>query len=112
MVAMNDIKAYCSEIARMFHPQRIILFGSHARGTPTEDSDVDLMVVLRHRGHAVDKAIEIRRKLPRSFAMDLLVRSPAEMRKRIGMGDSFIQDIVEHGKVLYEADDQRVSRKG
>jgi predicted nucleotidyltransferase len=46
MVSMKDIRKFAAVIAREFRPQRIILFGSYAYGRPTEDSDVDLLVVI------------------------------------------------------------------
>jgi len=105
MVAMREIRNLSRQIAGQFHPQRIILFGSFAEGRPTPDSDVDLLVVLPHKGKAVEKSVEIRLAVRPPFALDLLVRTPQEVHKRIAMGDNFIRDILEHGKVLYEADD-------
>src|SRR5437667_5056968 len=46
MVSRRSIKNFTDEIARRFRPQKIILFGSYAYGKPTEDSDVDLLVVM------------------------------------------------------------------
>ncbi len=112
MVAMREIQEFADAVAREFSPQRIILFGSHARGRPTRDSDVDLLVIMPHRGHPVEQAIKIRTRLDCPFALDLLVRSPAEIRRRIEIDDWFIRDIVEQGKVLYAAEDQGVGRKG
>ena len=103
MVAIRDIQAYSDAVVREFKPARIILFGSHARGEATRDSDVDLLVVMAHRGHPTEKAIEIRRRINRSFALDLLVRSPAEINRRMRMNDWFIRELLEQGKVLYEA---------
>ena len=111
MVAMRDIKAFSAAIAREFQPERIILFGSHARGTATEDSDVDLLVVMPYEGHPTLKAIEIRRRVQADFPVDLLVRKPTELRWRMKHHDWFILEIVEQGKVLYEAPDRRVGRK-
>ena len=105
MVAMKDIRNFSRRVARQFRPRRIILFGSYAEGQATPDSDVDLLVVLPHRGKAVEKSVEIRLATRPSFPMDLLVRTPQEVRKRLAMGDTFIRDILEKGKVLYEADD-------
>ena len=105
MVAMKEIRNLSRQIAGQFHPQMIVLFGSYAEGRPTTDSDVDLLVVLPHRGKAVEKSVEIRLAVRPPFALDLLVRTPQEVHKRIAMGDTFIRDILEHGKVLYEADD-------
>ena len=111
MVAISEIQAYSDAIAREFKPARIILFGSHARGEATLDSDVDLLVVMAHRGHPTEKAIEIRRRINRRFALDLLVRSPREIQKRLQLNDWFIREITEQGRVLYEADDQGMGRK-
>ena len=79
MVSLEQIKQFCEQIVREFKPEKIILFGSYAYGTPTEDSDVDLMVVMPHEGHPAYKAIEIDRAVRRQFPLDLLVRSPQEI---------------------------------
>lgn len=102
---MKQIRQLSRRIARQFNPQRIILFGSYAQGQPTADSDVDLLVVLSHQDRAVDKSVEIRMQVRPPFPLDLLVRTPEKVRQRIDMGDTFIRDIMEMGKVLYEAND-------
>jgi uncharacterized protein len=84
------IQKYTAAIAREFHPEKIIFFGSHAYGQPTDDSDVDLMVVMPFRGSALKQAFRIRNRLEHpGFPIDLLVRSPREMAKREAMGGSF-----------------------
>jgi predicted nucleotidyltransferase len=103
MVTRRQIQAYATEVAREFRPRRIILFGSYGYGKPTRDSDVDLLVIMAHKGRGVEKAIEIRLKLDAPFPMDLLVRSPQKIRQRLAWGDCFIEEILEKGKVLYEA---------
>ena len=110
MVAMRDIRAFSDAIAWEFKPAKTILLGSHAWGRPTKDSDVDLLVVMPQRGLAVDKGIEIRRSIRRGFPLDLLVRSPSEVDRRLRMEDAFIGEIVSRGRVLYEARDQGVGR--
>lgn len=105
MVALDEIRDYSRRIAREFKPSRIVLFGSYASGRPTVDSDVDLMVILDHRGRAVDKAVEIRLKVKAAFPLDLLVWTPEKVRERIEMEDPFMKEIMEKGLVLYEADD-------
>jgi len=105
MVAMQEIHALSGRIARAFHPQRIVLFGSYAEGNPTPDSDVDLLVVLAHGGKPVEKSVAIRLATRPPFPLDLLVRTPDEVRERVAMGDCFIREVLEKGKVLYEADD-------
>jgi predicted nucleotidyltransferase len=105
MVAMKDIRNLSRRIARQFRPRRIVLFGSYAEGQAGPDSDVDLLVVLPHKGDAVEKSVEIRLATRPPFPLDLLVRTPQEVRRRLAMGDTFMRDIVENGKVLYETDD-------
>jgi len=103
VVPMSDIRALARRIAESFHPERIILFGSYASGQPTPDSDVDLLVVMSHEGKPWRKATEIRGSTRPWFPLDLLVRSPQELRARIAMGDFFLREIVESGQVLHEA---------
>lgn len=112
MVAMRDIRRLAQTIAREFEPQRIILFGSHAYGRPTGDSDVDLLVIMPGRGSAIDKSLEIRRRIRPGFPLDLLTRTSSEVARRVTMNDWFMREILEKGRTLYEADDARVGRKG
>ena len=104
MVSMRQIRQVGRRIAREFRPQRVVLFGSRARGAATADSDVDLLIVMPFEGKPVSKSVEIRLKIRPPFPTDLLVRTPEMVRRRLAMGDDFIRDILEHGKVLYEAD--------
>src|SRR5574341_771968 len=100
---MQDIQALVERIVEEFHPQRIILFGSYAQGRPTPDSDVDLLVVLPFQGKGRKMASEIRKRARPTFAMDLLVRTPDQVRQRLRTGDGLLREIAQHGKVLYEA---------
>src|SRR6266568_2940483 len=86
-IPMRVIRRYARQVAARFRPQKIILFGSHAYGTPHEDSDVDLLVVMRAR-NAIDQAVRIRLALPAPFPMDLLVRTPQDLQWRVRAGDS------------------------
>ena len=102
MVKRQNIKAFVKKMAAQFHPQRVILFGSYAYGKPTADSDVDLLVVMPHEGHPAVQAAEIRNRVRAGFPMDLVVRSPQEIQRRLAMGDFFISEIMERGQPLYE----------
>ena len=102
MVAMSKIQACAREIAEQFQPEKIVLFGSYAYGHPTEDSDIDLLVVMNHSGSAVEQAAMIRASLHSSFPMDVLVRSPGKVQERLQLGDLFLKTIIEKGEVLYE----------
>jgi len=78
MIQRQDIKKWCEIVACEFRPEQIILFGSYAHGNPTEDSDVDVLVVMPlARGYRdVRQAAAIRERVPAPFPMDVIVRSP------------------------------------
>jgi predicted nucleotidyltransferase len=106
MVTMNEIKQFGRSIGTEFSAEKVILFGSYARGATTQNSDVDLLVVASFNGTSVDKSVQIRMKLRPKFPVDILVRTPEKIRQRLEMGDQFIKDILHQGKVLYEADNR------
>lgn len=97
------IQQVCDHIAERYHPDKIILFGSHAWGQPTPESDLDLLVVMNFSGSPVRQAIAISRELGLVTPMDLLMRTPEQLRHRLEIGDSFMREIVSRGKVMYEA---------
>lgn len=107
----KEISELCRQIVEICHPQKVVLFGSYAYGAPTEDSDVDLMVVMPFEGHPAYQAGAIRSRVQTPMAVDLLIRTPEQIEERIGMGDPFMQEIVEQGTVLYEADHNRMDRQ-
>lgn len=103
MVSMHEIQRYCDDIAMAFKPQRIILFGSHAYGTPTADSDVDLLVVMRKaRQFWMRTSQQIHEKLTPGFAVDVLVRDPDFLRARLLEGDCFLEEVTSKGRIMYE----------
>jgi len=104
MISMRQIKAVGRQIGERFKPRKIILFGSYAEGRATPDSDVDLLVVMPLKGSPVDKSVEIRMQIRPPFPMDILVRTPGAIRKRLGMGDQFVRSILDRGEIIYEAD--------
>lgn len=98
-IPMAVIRRYARAIAGQFHPDRIILFGSYACGTPREDSDVDLLVVMPARNQH-DQAARIRERLAAPFPLDLIVRTPQRMKRCLAEGESFLTAVVSTGKVL------------
>ena len=100
------------EIAERFRPEKIILFGSYAYGTPHADSDVDLLVIMPAR-NMIDQSVRIRMALPpRSFPLDLIVRTPEFVRRGLEGEDWFLREIVGKGKVLHEAPDEGMDSEG
>ena len=104
MVDTAQIIRFSESIARDFDPDRIILFGSHAYGTPTEHSDVDLLVIMPFEGKSRHKRLEIWGRARPPFAVDILVRRPDDTRRRYREWDPLIREAIDHGKVLYERD--------
>ena len=103
MTALKSITEFAGRIAREFHPERIILFGSSAVEAATEDSDVDLLVVMPTEGSGLRKAAEIMNKISPRIPVDLIVRDPDDVRKRLAANDFFLREIFEKGRVLYES---------
>jgi predicted nucleotidyltransferase len=109
-IPMRVIRRYARAIADEFHPDKIILFGSYAYGTPNDDSDVDLLVVMPGPRRC-NEAVRIQYRLAAPFPMDLLVRTPEEVARHLEEGQSFMKTIMSQGKVLYEKSISRVGKK-
>ena len=104
------IRRFARQLAERFQPDKIILFGSHAYGTPHADSDVDILVIMPAQNQ-LDQAFKIRLAVPAPFPLDLIVRTPQNIKWRLEDGDLFRSKIVTKGKVLYEKDDARMGRQ-
>jgi len=98
----EKINEFVDKIAKKFKPEKIILFGSYGYGNPNKDSDIDMLVVISSRKRPVDLAVQIRSTVRAPFPIDLLVRTPKQIEKRLSMNDFFIKEIVTKGRVLYE----------
>ncbi len=90
-------------IASTLRPEKVILFGSFAYGAPTSDSDVDLLVIMETNLSSSERYLAVSRLLrPRPFPVDILVKTPEEIKESLGDGDFFISEIMTRGKILYE----------
>jgi len=101
MISEEAIKTISRTIARQFKPEKIILFGSYAWGTPTADSDVDLFIVketkdTRQTARKIDSSL-----WPREVPLDIVVYSPERIGPSIRKGNFFVKNIITKGKVLY-----------
>ena len=102
---MTNIEKIQNEIVeklKPLHPQKIILFGSYATGNETQDSDIDMLVIMPFEGNPISKSAEMRLSLSSKVPIDLLVRTPQQIEHRLEIGDYFYQEILDKGKVLYE----------
>jgi len=102
MVTLQQIQEIVRQIGQEFEPERVVLFGSFARGTPSADSDVDLLVILPFEGTPLRKALEILNRTDPGFPVDLIVRRPEDTARRYAEGDPLIREALDQGKVLYE----------
>ena len=101
-IPMAVIQRVVQQIVLNFAPQKVVLFGSYARGSPRPESDVDLLIVMQTLREN-EQSLAIRRLIDCDFGLDLIVYRPETVRKRLRLGDFFLSEILERGKVLYEA---------
>lgn len=108
---MEDLDAYIIEALHDYDPERIIVYGSHARGTAGPDSDVDLLVIKDDPRRVVERIRDAQARLYRRELrdrwralppFDVLVCTPAELRERLALGDRFFQAIVRDGRTILE----------
>ena len=99
---LTTLEAVVQRIADRYTPDRIVLFGSHARGNASPGSDIDLLIVKDTDRRPVDRRIEVEGLLvDRAMALDLVVYTPSELRQPYALGDPFVLDVLETGRVLY-----------
>src|SRR5438874_13186775 len=109
-VPMAVIRRFARQVAERFQPEKIILFGSYAYGTPHADSDVDILVIMPCRNQ-LDQAVKISLAIDPPFPLDIIVRKPHNLQWRLEEGESFHTEIVTKGQVLYEKKHTRVGAK-
>ncbi len=106
-VPLRVIRQFARQVVERFQPEKIILFGSHAYGEPHADSDVDILVIMPARNE-LDQAVRISLAIDPPFPLDIDVRTPRTLKWRLAEGDSFLREVMERGKVLYEKADRGV----
>src|ERR1700704_313394 len=106
-IPLTAIRRFARRIAERFQPDKIILFGSYAYGKPHNESDVDLLVIMRTK-NAIDQSIRICLAFEQPFSLDLIVRTPWQIERGLKDDNWFVREIIEKGKVLYDARDRQV----
>src|SRR3981081_4633955 len=109
-IPLTAIRRFARRIAERFQPDKIILFGSYAYGKPHNESDVDLLVIMRTK-NAIDQSIRICLAFEQLFSLDLIVRTPWQVERGLKDDNWFVREIIEKGKVLYEARNGQVGSK-
>jgi predicted nucleotidyltransferase len=98
----KEIDTIKEQIIKKYKPDKIILFGSAARGDFNLDSDVDLLIIKQDTPfYGADRIRELNRLIERTLPLDLLVYRPEEFNKRLEMEDPFLKAVLKEGKVLY-----------
>jgi predicted nucleotidyltransferase len=97
-----EIKEITDQIIEKYRPEKIILFGSVARGEFSSDSDIDMLIIKKDTPeYGIDRTRELRKLIKKRIAADFLVYRPEEVEKRLKMGDPFLRGIFSEGRVLY-----------
>lgn len=103
IVILKDIQKIVQQIVEHFHPQKVILFGSYAYGQPTEDSDVDLLVVMETDEKPLHAAARIAASVDHPFPLDIIVRRPLDLEAYLAEKSVFETQMITRGLTLYEA---------
>ncbi|MBI3611131.1 MAG: nucleotidyltransferase domain-containing protein [Nitrospirae bacterium] len=104
--AKSVIRRIVDRIGKEYRPERIILFGSYAYGEPDRDSDIDLLIIKSTPDRPIDRRVKVRQIVSdpqRLIPFEPLVLTPKELKRRLDIGDQFIQEILNKGEVLYAA---------
>lgn len=102
MINEDDIEGVARRMGTAANAERVILFGSHARGDAHENSDVDLMIIADSKLPRFKRSRELYKLLrPYPFGMDLLVYTPQEIEKAKRSPLSFVSTVLREGKTLY-----------
>lgn len=101
IVTREGIEVFTRRLVEKYAPEKVILFGSQARGDARLDSDADILVVMPYEGRPFAKTREIRRACKPDFRVDLVLRRPEDLQARYRWGDPVIREALDHGEVLH-----------
>lgn len=102
MVNKKIVAKIAEEIKVHFHPQKIILFGSYAWSRPTEDSDIDIFLIMESDLRRDERARQVQHIFSdRTFPLDIIVYTPQEVKRSLARGNPFVKEILTKGSVLY-----------
>ncbi len=97
------IEQLVEKIKLHYKPEKVILFGSYAWGNPKEHSDLDMLIIKETNKSEIERMIEVSKLLiPREIAIDIIVKTPKEIKERLEIKDTFIIEILTKGRAIYE----------
>jgi len=97
------VEEIVSKIVSAFHPRRVMLFGSLARGDGRPESDADILVEMETDLKPFDRRLAVDRIFGlRDWAMDVLVYTPDEVERFKDVVGTMLHTILAEGRVLYE----------
>lgn len=104
IVPEEIIRKMTDRIVERFHPEKIILFGSHARGNATEDSDLDFLVLMSFQGRRIDLCADLLKALAGfGVSKDVMVLTPDEYERKKDIPGTVAYPASREGRVLYAA---------
>ena len=100
----KQIEIIINKLKQDYDPDQIILFGSYAYGNPTDESDIDLLIIKNTQEPILDRWMSVRRlvtDLRKGLAFSPIIVTPSELKIRLEKGDPFFEEILQKGKKLY-----------
>ena len=97
----EEAQKISDQIVKTYQPERVVLFGSLSNGS-VDPADIDLLVIKETNENKIKRAQRLYRKINWSYPLDLIVRTPAEIKKGLDEGLPFYKNALK-GEVLYEA---------
>jgi len=90
------------KLLKKYEPEKVILFGSHARGSSDPFSDVDLVIIKKTKRLFLDRIKDVLGIIKPNFAIDIFVYTPKEFQNMLASRNSFLAHVINEGKVVYE----------
>lgn len=104
-ISYDVLQIIKDEIIHTIQPEKIILFGSYAYGSPDENSDIDILVIKESSKRRIERFCEVRRILRdiKGVSIQPIVLTPKEIEERVRLKDDFILEVLDKGIFLYES---------
>ena len=104
MLQQNQIEHLIKEIASAYQPEKIYLYGSYAKRTATNDSDIDLFIVKKTDKNKIERSREVRRCIKNypATGIDIVVFTPEEFNNGVNQTINLGKEAITTGILMYE----------